>query len=189
MMSQFYDITRDLKRFIIGLMVLCFGANFSTAQNKTVETTGDILLFTIPLTALVSTFFEAKSEGTWQFTKGLVINELATYSLKVAIKKKRPDFSNDNSFPSGHTSTVFHSAAFIHQRYGFKKAVPAYLIAGFTAFSRINAKKHDGWDIGVGSIIGIGSALLFTTPYKKEHIGFNFSSQNNRYLFGVNFKF
>ena len=97
--------------------------------------------------------------------------------------------SNNDSFPSGHTSTTFQSASFIHKRYGFKYSIPAYALAGFTAFSRINADKHDGWDILAGAVIGIGSSYLFTTEYQKEHMELTFNSQEGTYLLGFKYKY
>lgn len=163
--------------------------NQLSAQNKTIESTGDIILFVLPATTLASTFIIGDTKGSWQFTKALILTEAVTYGLKYGVNKQRPDMSNDNSFPSGHTSTTFQSASFIHKRYGFKYSIPAYALAGFTAFSRINAKKHDGWDILAGAVIGIGSSYLFTTEYQKEHMKLTFNSQEGNYLLGFTYKF
>ena len=170
------------------LFILYSFLNLS-AQNKTVEDAGDIILFALPAATLATTFIIGDKKGSWQFTKGLLLTEAVTYGLKYSINKQRPDMSNNNSFPSGHTSTTFQSASFIHKRYGFKYSIPAYALAGFTAFSRIDAKKHDGWDIFVGAAIGIGSSYLFTTAYQKEHMELTFNSQEGNYLLGFNYKF
>jgi membrane-associated phospholipid phosphatase len=97
--------------------------------------------------------------------------------------------SNNHSFPSGHTSTVFQGASFIHRRYGFKYSIPAYAIAGFTAFSRVYADKHGGFEIHAGAIIGIGSTYLFTTLFQQEHMEFTFNSYDRNYLLGFIYKF
>jgi len=175
---------------LIAPLLLLFLYSFSnlSAQNKTVEDAGDIILFALPATTLATTFIIGDTKGSWQFTKGLLLTEAVTYGLKYSINKQRPDMSNNNSFPSGHTSTTFQSASFIHRRYGFKYSIPAYALAGFTAFSRIDAKKHDGWDILAGAVIGIGSSYLFTTEYQKEHMELTFNSQEGSYLLGFNYK-
>lgn len=176
---------------VITLFLLLYFYNFSnlSAQNKTVKDAGDVILFALPITTLATTFIIGDTKGSWQFTKGLLLTEALTYGLKYGIDKERPDKSNEHSFPSGHTSTTFQSAAFIHKRYGFKYSIPAYALAGFTGFSRINAKKHDGWDVFVGAVIGIGSSYLFTTEYQKEHLELTFNSEDGDYLFGFNYKF
>jgi len=135
----------------------------SYTQNDAITTTGDVLLFALPATTLATTFILKDKKGTWQFTKGLLLTEALTVGLKYTIKKERPDHSDNLSFPSGHTSTTFHSASFIHRRYGFKYSIPAYILAGFTAYSRLDANKHDRWDLLGGAVIGVGSTFLFTT--------------------------
>lgn len=97
--------------------------------------------------------------------------------------------SNNNSFPSGHTSAVFHSAGYIHRRYGFKNSIPAYALAGFTATSIIDSKKHDILDVLAGTAIGLGSNLIFTTEYQQEHMELNFSSNEDQFLLGFTYKF
>ena len=159
------------------------------AQKDAIETTGDVFLIAIPATALTTTIIKKDWQGTWQFTKSMLLNQVVTFGLKKGINKDRPGNNGDNAFPSGHTSTTFQGAAFIHKRYGFKYSIPAYLAAGYTAFSRIDANKHDGWDILAGSIIGIGSSYLFTTPYQKQHMEVTFSSYDKNYLLGFRYKF
>ncbi|TVZ27692.1 PAP2 superfamily protein [Gillisia sp. Hel_I_86] len=159
------------------------------AQNKTIETSGDIFLFALPAAAFGTTLILKDKEGSWQFTKAFLVNEAVTFGLKIALNKPRPYNNGDNAFPSGHTSTTFQSASFIHRRYGFKYSIPVYIAAGFTAFSRINAQKHDGWDILAGAVVGIGSTYLFTTPYQQEHLELTMNSTNGNYLLGFVYKF
>lgn len=164
-----------------------------TAETKpevgTVQKIGDVILFALPAATLGTSLIKGDNEGAWQFTKSLLLTEAVTYGLKFSINKPRPDRSNDNSFPSGHTSTVFHSAGYIHRRYGFKYSIPAYVLAGYTAASRIDSNKHDILDVAAGALIGLGSNLLFTTEYQQEHMELTFSSGNGEYMLGFNYKF
>ncbi|MGB5941307.1 MAG: phosphatase PAP2 family protein [Leeuwenhoekiella sp.] len=112
-----------------------------------------------------------------------------SYGLKYSINKPRPDLSNDNAFPSGQTSTVFHSAGFIHRRYGFNYSIPAYALAGFTAASRIDSKKHDILDVIAGATIGLGSNLLFPTGYQQEHMQLTYTSLEGNHMIGFTYKF
>ncbi|PKG51749.1 phosphatase PAP2 family protein [Olleya sp. 1-3] len=172
--------------FFILFVITC---NKLPAQNTVIERSGDIILIALPVTTLASTFLIDDTKGSWQFVKSLVLTEALTYGLKLSVNKPRPDASNNHSFPSGHTSTTFQSASFLHMRYGFKYSIPAYALAGFTAFSRIDAKKHDSWDILVGAIIGIGSSYLFTTEYQKQHMELSFNSKDDNYSLGFIYKF
>lgn len=183
---------------VIVILAFLFYSNLSFSQNSTVELTsaqktvttiGDVLLFGMPLAAGLTTIILKDKEGSWQFAKGFLVNQALTIGLKSVVRKPRPDFSNNYAFPSGHTSTTFQSASFIQQRYGWKYGIPAYALAGFTAYSRIEGKKHDGWDVAAGIVIGIGSSYLFTTPYQKEHFELSFNSSENNYSLGFKYKF
>lgn len=167
-------------------LIISFNAK---SQNTTAVDVGDILIFALPATTLASTFIIGDTKGSWEFAKGLVLTEGITFGLKALVHKSRPDKSNRNSFPSGHTSTSFHSASFIHRRYGITYAIPAYALASFTGLTRVYGEKHDGFDVLVGVVIGIGSTYLFTTPYQQEHMQLTFSSDNENYLMGFRFKF
>lgn len=188
---------KQLKLLILPFFILIFTCAPLLAQDTsitkpktgTTQKLGDILIFTLPLATLGSTFIIGDKKGAWQFTKGLIITEAITFSLKLGVNKQRPDMSNDNSFPSGHTSTTFHSAGFIHRRYGFKYSIPAYLLAGFTAASRIDSKKHDILDVLAGAAIGLGSNLLFTTEYQQKHMELTFNSNKQEYLLGFKYNF
>jgi len=193
--NTFYSIPPKMKLalkkiflpILIGLMTISTAD--LQAQDQTVERVGDVLLFAIPATAFGSSLVIGDTEGTWQFTKGLLLNQLLTLGIKESINKPRPYDNGNNAFPSGHTSTAFQGASFIHQRYGFKYGLPAYLLAGFTGYSRIEAQRHDTWDVLAGALVGIGSTYLFTTPYQRTHMEITFSNQGNKYVFGFKYKF
>jgi len=172
---------------LIFFLLLC--SKSTHAQSRTIETTGDVLLFTLPATALTTSLIIKDYEGTWQFAKSALLNQAVTIGLKYATGKSRPNNNGERAFPSGHTSTTFQSAAFIQKRYGWKYGIPAYALAGFTGYSRINAQKHDGWDVLAGAVIGIGSSYLFTTPYQKEHMELTFSSDADSISIGFRYKF
>jgi membrane-associated phospholipid phosphatase len=182
--------TNNLYSGIILLFFLCAGCNSTVqAQNKSLQTTSDVLIFAFPAAVLTSTLIKGDTEGTWQFTKGFALNQAVTLGLKYAIGKDRPYNNGERAFPSGHTSTTFQSAAFLQRRYGWKYGIPAYTLAAFTGYCRIEAQKHDGWDVLAGAVVGIGSSYLFTTPYQKEHMELTFSRWDDTYLLGFAFKF
>lgn len=177
------------KIILLSFLFLSIGIREAYSQDKTTENIGDIFLFTLPIVTLATTIIKKDKEGTKQFLKGFLINTAATYALKYGINKRRPNNNGDYAFPSGHTSISFQSAAFMDRRYGLKYGAPAYLLAGFVGYSRINAKRHDGWDVLGGMILGIGSSYLFTTPYQKEHMQLTFDRQDGKYLVGFIYKF
>ncbi len=164
-------------------------SQFFNREDSFIENTGDAMVIALPVSALATTFIMKDQQGTWQFTKGFLLNQAVTVTAKLLINKERPLQGGDYAFPSGHTSTAFQGASFFHRRYGFKYAIPAYVLAGFTAYSRWNAKRHDGWDILAGAIVGIGSTYFFTTPYNEKQMQLTFSSYDNNYLLGFSYSF
>jgi membrane-associated phospholipid phosphatase len=120
----------------------------------------------IPAAAYGSTFYQHDSEGRKQFYKSFFTNLGVTYALKKTISKTRPNGKDDESFPSAHSSMAFQGAAFIHKRYGWKYAVPAYLGSTFVAWSRVESDNHFTVDVVAGAAIGIASSFIFTKPFK-----------------------
>ena len=162
-----------------------------TSSQNAHKTAGDVLLFTMPAMAMGSTFiWQDGQKGTYQFSKALAGTLAVTYGLKLAINKERPNKENNYSFPSGHTSVAFASAAFVQKRYGWEYGIPAYLLAGYVGYTRIKATKHDGVDVVAGAAIGVGMSYLFTKRYegqKKLRISSGF--MENIPTIGLTYKF
>ena len=108
-------------------------------------------------------------KGLLQLGESLVASVAASYALKYTISKRRPDGSDNHSFPSNHTGFSFAGATFLQKRYGWQWGVPAYLVSGYVAWGRVYSKQHDVWDVLAGAAIGVGSSFLFTTSFAKEH--------------------
>ena len=134
------------------------------------EKTSDVLMVAIPLAGLGSTiFYEDGREGSLQFLKALASSEVLVQGLKHIVDKDRPN-GKSGSFPSGHASRAFMGAAFIHKRYGFQYAVPAYIGAAFAGYGRIVSDNHYLEDVLAGAAIGVLSSFYFTKPYDKVTI-------------------
>jgi membrane-associated phospholipid phosphatase len=138
--------------------------------DSNIETAGDVLYILMPVTAYGSTWYLKDKEGRVEFYKSFAASWLTTRGLKYIIEKPRLDNSDNNSFPSGHASTTFQSAAFIRKRYGWKYGLPAYAGATFAAYSRVHADKHYVEDVMAGAAIGIIASEIFTTPRKNVSI-------------------
>lgn len=154
------------------ILLISFQANAQqplTNDQQRHKSAGDILVVALPSLVLGSTFiFKDGQQGAYQFSKSLVGTLVLSYGLKFAINKERPNGENNYSFPSAHTSVAFSSAGFIQRRYGWEFGIPAYAIAGYIAYTRIEANKHDGWDVIAGAVIGTGMSYLFTKPFDKN---------------------
>ena len=156
---------RLLILFYCGLLLFS-----SNAQTPNIEKSGDILEIVLPVTAFASTFiWKDQQKAPMQFIKAMGTSFVITHAIKRLINKQRPNGGN-YSFPSGHTSAAFTGAAFIERRYGLRAGIPTYLLASYVGWTRIESNYHDKWDVLGGAIIGIGSAYLFTKPFKNTDL-------------------
>lgn len=124
------------------------------------EAAGDVLRVALPAAAFAVTVRRHDRDGRRQFYRSFAANVGATLLLKAAVDDERPDGSDDDAFPSGHASMAFQAAGFLHRRYGARKAWPAYVLAGFAGWSRIDADEHDEADVLAGAALGAASAFL-----------------------------
>ncbi len=151
-------------------LLLSGTALVATPANADIETAGDIVMVAIPAYAYGSTYYMDDPEGRQQFYKSFATNAVATYGLKSVVDKDRPDHSDNDSFPSGHTSIAFQGASFIHKRYGFEKSIPAYIGATFVGYSRVEADKHHTSDVLAGAALGIASSMFLTKSYYNDDL-------------------
>jgi membrane-associated phospholipid phosphatase len=93
----------------------------------------------------------------------LGVTGVATQGLKRAIPETRPDGSDNQSFPSGHTSISFAAAASLHKRYGWQAGLPAYAVAAFTGVARVQADKHYTHDVLAGAALGTAAGWLLNS--------------------------
>jgi hypothetical protein len=135
------------------------------------EDVGDVLQIVLPATAGIATLFEPVDEGAW-LSEGSVMwlkstgTAIASSSIiKLTVEKTRPNGAS-LSYPSGHTTIAFSGASFIQRRYGWNWGVPAYATAAFVGWSRINADKHDTFDVLSGATLGIVTTYIFTEPFE-----------------------
>jgi membrane-associated phospholipid phosphatase len=94
-----------------------------------------------------------------------LLNGVLTLGLKVAIDRDRPD-GGERSFPSGHTSATFASAAVLDSHFGWKVGIPAYAVAGFVGWTRIRDNQHWLTDVVFGSAIGIVAGKAVTQGHQ-----------------------
>jgi membrane-associated phospholipid phosphatase len=104
---------------------------------------------------------------------------IITNVAKHCINEKRPEFNSHNSFPSGHTATVFMGAELVRIEYGGWYGAGAYAIAVGVGFLRMYNGRHWLHDIIAGAGVGILSARVGewsaklwqrAFPNKKEQI-------------------
>lgn len=108
--------------------------------------------------------------------KSILLNSTITYRLKVWVNSPRPNLAK-HAFPSGHTSTAFTFAHFMHKEYGDRSpwySFGAYSAAAAVGIMRMAKNVHWLPDVLAGAGIGILSTELvyLTHQYKwdNEHL-------------------
>ena len=157
-----------MNRVIIFVLFCCCGTLFAQSR-KVVETCTDVAMFVPSVAGAVISFVEGDKEGFWQLVGSGATSVAAAYALKYTVAKERPDGSDNHSFPSNHTGLAFAGATYIQQRYGWKYAVPAYIVGGSVAWGRVYARRHDVYDVLAGAVLGSGCAMLLTTRFAEKH--------------------
>lgn len=102
----------------------------------------------------------------------IIVSSVVTELLKRAAARNRPSYTHPDlikayapgndvkSWPSGHTSLAFSTAASVSLE--FKKwyiTVPAFAWAGSVAYSRMYLGAHYPSDVLCGAIVGTGTAF------------------------------
>ncbi|MCH5222125.1 MAG: phosphatase PAP2 family protein [Muribaculaceae bacterium] len=85
---------------------------------------------------------------------------IITNVAKHSFKEKRPDTNARNSFPSGHTATVFMGAELMRIEYGNYWGLGAYTVATAVGFLRMYNNRHWFNDVLAGAGVGIISARI-----------------------------
>ncbi len=114
-----------------------------------------------------------------------VLSQTLVQALKFSVRRERPDFSNNKSFPSGHSSSMFATATVLHRYYGWKVGAPAYALGTYVAMARMAWNRHHATDVVMGAGFGIASARTVTMAMGKTR--FNVGVQPQAGGASVNF--
>jgi membrane-associated phospholipid phosphatase len=137
----------------------------------------DDVMLTIPYAQLVAlNLMKVKCTNDWINTSLLIVkSELLmsaiVFPVKAISNRIRPDSSNYESFPSGHTAQAFVAATVIHKEYRRKSnwyGIASYGIATTVGVFRMLNNKHWQSDVLVGAGIGILAANLTYATHKHK---------------------
>jgi membrane-associated phospholipid phosphatase len=107
-----------------------------------------------------------RKHATWMQHLGMdlleatLLSEGTTQLIKVVVRRDRPipddgKRASGYSFPSGHASVTFAAATVFQQHFGWRAAVPTYLLASYVAMSRLHDERHFASDVMAGATEGI----------------------------------
>lgn len=144
---------------------LCAVCTGPVEASDGIETAGEVLRFALPLAAGGYSLWQRDYDGVLQ----LGVSELASVGtsllLQQFIREQRPDHSDWHSFPSDSTAMAFSAASYLQIRYGWNYGLPAYAVAAFVGYSRVEADKHDWKDVAAGAFIGWVFSEITTIRY------------------------
>ncbi len=148
-----------------------------SARADVVEQGGDVGAILLPAGAALGALVLEDHQGVGQLAKAWASSMAVVYVLKPIVDRRRPD-GGHQSFPSGHTASAFAGAAFLQRRYSWKLGMPAYALAGYVAYSRVEAGRHHTGDVIAGAALGIASNLIFT--HHRAHVVVGFDASPHR---------
>lgn len=90
----------------------------------------------------------------------VAIDEILVQTMKHTIRSRRPDGTDNHSFPSGHMARATVGAEIIRSEYGWGWGAGAYLWAAGVGALRIHHHRHRFGDVVGGAVTGFVSARL-----------------------------
>ncbi len=168
----------------VKLLVVSFVMFSSVATGRAADSmavAGDVTTAVVAVAAGGMTLMQNDREGMVQLVKSAALDLAVTYGLKFSVHERRPNGEDNQSFPSAHTSVAFTSAEYLRKRYGWVYGIPAYGLASFVAYSRVESDKHYAKDVIAGAAIGIASSYIFTTP----NLNFKVSAEAVHGYYGI----
>lgn len=183
------------------ILLFCLSLQASDRATRTIETLGDIFQF-LPIFGAGYALYIEDYEGIKELAIGFGASMgvvLISKGLLQAISKKsphsvyfarRPNGANFQGFPSGHTASAFSSVGFLQKRYGWRFSLPTAILATFTGYSRIKAKKHTTLQVIAGAMLGFGISYLSASKWmdtNKEQISFDIEDAEGKTRYALKY--
>lgn len=151
------------------LLLLSLPQSYAHAwSDNTWEDISDVGAYGLIATSLILPSTREDWEGLRQAAYSVVTATGVAAVGKALVDEERPDNSDNDSFPSGHTANAFAAATTLHRRYGWEVGFPAYAVATLTGVARERARKHHWWDVVAGAAIGSAAGWYFTDAFDNK---------------------
>lgn len=151
---------------------ICLNKDFMHRPALVPHRSGNVADYAVAASPLAATWImKAAGVKSRSSTRRLLVsNALAlglagglTEALKHTTSQPRPDFSDNHTFPSGHTALAFVGASVLHREYGYISpwvSLSGYAVASLTEALRVRHYAHWTSDLSMGSAVGLMSANL-----------------------------
>lgn len=168
-------MTIRLRQCVVAVAMLIPGVGFGQTTAPTINSDykrfhGDGIDNVLQYVPTVAVFglkvCGVKTDTSWKkrltvSVASFAVNAGVTYALKRTIHERRPDGTDNRSFPSGHTSIAFCGAtSLMHEYYKVSPwiGVTGYAVATTVAVDRVRRNRHHWGDVVAGAAIGCLSA-------------------------------
>jgi membrane-associated phospholipid phosphatase len=154
------------KRFgVAGAVILGAVTGAHAAESDEIRTAGEILRIVLPVAAGGVALGKHDEHGFVQLDASELLAEGSSLLLQELIDEERPDKSDRHSFPSDSAAVAFSAASFLQIRYGWGYGLPAYAVAGFVGWSRVESKRHYWHDVVAGAALGWVASEITSIRY------------------------
>ncbi len=92
----------------------------------------------------------------FDLVRALIVSQAFTQGIKLIGQRDRPT-GECCSFPSGHASATFATAAVLERHLGYRAAWPTFVLAAYVATSRLHDNRHFLSDVVFGSALGMAT--------------------------------
>lgn len=195
-----------MKTKIITLLILiqtsigCFAQASSQYKRYHGDGIDNVLEYTPMAASFILKAAGVKCRSSWDqrlYKSGasFILCSGTTWLLKKSIHKMRPDGTDNESFPSGHTAVAFCGATVLHKEFGKTSpwiSVAGYTVATITAVDRVRRNRHHWEDVAAGAAIGFLSAQAsywivdkITGKKKKKDADGNIINEEQKVQVGV----
>ena len=175
--------------WIVSFLLLSHNSLAKTGAQKA----GDVFRYLSPVAAAVGSVYMEDYKGVGQLAVSIFLTQGISELMKKTIPEKRPDWkpgNPKNSFPSGHVASTFSEASYLRIRYDNPYVyVPAYAVAVFTAYSRVQPKRHRVIDVVVGAALAEAVSYFVVSKYETINIAPITSFEKDRQIVGFSLKF
>ncbi len=163
-----------LRLFCSAAILACLCLHSGTAAANDVDLiVADVVMVAIPLTGIAMAYFDDDKEGEKEWLRNTIANQVLTSAARIGFNYtswgKRPN-GDGYGFPSGHVAFASSGASFLLERYGWQYGVPAYMLTGFIAYTRVEHDIHHWRDAAAAAVLSYGVAKLFVTPQYATHL-------------------
>jgi membrane-associated phospholipid phosphatase len=157
-----------MRRAVLAVLVSLAGLQPACAGGT--ESTGTAIAVALPLLAGGYTVYKRDWTGLAQLSVDTITTVGTAYAIKQFVREQRPDKSDWKSFPSDTSALAFAPAQFLWDRYGWEYGVPAYAVAGYVGWTRIDARKHRWHDVAASAGLAFVASKIFTTRYRAKEL-------------------